>query len=633
MPPGKLIRVLCVHGVGRGSEEPVSEEAWSDALWQGLERVDPEARLEVRFLHYVDIFAGHELTALDCVKAVGKLSASWVTTTVGDLFGARGAPRGDLKDDLRWTAGMVVQWVEDERLRRATRARLAAAIAALDPDAVFAHSLGSLIAYDTFRHAATRGSAEGRTFVSLGSQIGNRAVARSFGGRIEALENARFWRHLFNAEDACFTARLRVSAPNFAQVDTRFDIDGMMDHDAVEYLKHRAVSSAVWAPLRAAVDGPGARGTQAPAPMRRFARPGSQPVREPNRRALLVGIDNYPDPALRLEGCVNDAYAVSALLQERGFGLDAAQPFSRGDDEIRLLVDRRATAGAIRERLAWLLEETRPGDVRFLYYSGHGAQIPGYGASDSIDRLDECLVPYDFDWSRERAILDDQIYELYSQLDYGVRLVMAFDCCHSGGLSRDGGPRVRGLSPPDDVRHRILRWNPDDQTWDERKLAPEVSAGAFGTAQRAASFAGDQGAVRRLGRAYELRSLERRDYDRARADYEHRGPYLPILFQACAEGERAFEHREGTRSGGVFTTTFLDLARRSGGRIALGKIADDIGRRCERLGYDQHPATLYPQPLADTPLVDLFRPPAPAPVRSRSGRARRRGSRRSARST
>ncbi len=526
------IRVLCIHGVGRGSEEPQSEHAWSDALWQGLERTDPNARIEVRFLHYVDIFAGRELTALDCLKAVGKLSASWVTTTVGEMFSARGAPRGDLKDELRWTAGMVVQWVEDETLRRATRARLAAAVRDFAPDVVFAHSLGSLIAYDAFRHVDTRAAIDGRTFVSLGSQIGNRAVARSFGGRIEPLEKARFWHHLFNGEDDCFTARLKVRATNFAELDAFFDVEGMMDHDATEYLKHRCVSKSVWAPLVESRRGGAGRALR-PEPMTsRAARVGTKSVREPNRRALLVGIDAYPDPAVRLEGCVNDVYDVSALLQENGFGLDAGQRYTKQDDEIRVLLDRRATASAIRERLAWLLEDTRPGDVRFFYYSGHGAQIPGYGPSDSVDRLDECLVPHDFDWSRERAILDDQIYEMYSQLDYGVRFVMAFDCCHSGGMSRDGGPRIRGLTPPDDVRHRMLRWDRGQQRWLERKLLPAVPDGRFGNAGEVDSFLGAENSVRRLGRAYDLRALPSRAYNRARDDYDHHGPYLPILFQA-----------------------------------------------------------------------------------------------------
>lgn len=612
MPVHEPIRVLCVHGVGRGSEEPNAEHAWSDALWQGLERADTTARIEIRFLHYLDLFAGRELTALDCLRAVGTLSASWVTTTVGEMFGSRGAPRGDLKDDLRWTAGMVVQWVEDQALRRATRGRLAGAMRQFAPDVVFAHSLGSLVAYDTFRHVDTRAVVADRTFVSFGSQIGNRAVAKSFGGRIEPLDDARFWHHLFNDEDACFTARIRLRAANFAELDAFFDIDGMMDHEATEYLKHRCVSSSVWAPLAESRRGGAGRALR-PEPMTpRAARTGTLSVREPNRRALLVGIDAYPDPAARLEGCVNDVYAVSALLQESGFGLNASDRFTKQDDEIRVLLDRRATASAIRERLEWLLDDARPGDVRLFYYSGHGAQIPGYGPSDSVDRLDECLVPHDFDWSRERAILDDQIYELYSQLEYGVRFVMALDCCHSGGMSRDGGPRVRGLSPPDDVRHRILRWDQGKQRWLERTLQPGIRAERFGDDREVASFLGAEGPMRRLGRAYDLRALPSRAYNRARDDYGHKGPYLPILFQACQEGERAFEHREGSRSGGVFTQTFVELARMSKGSLTIGALPERIQEKCDALGYSQHPTVLHRKEQLRMPISELFEPPVPA---------------------
>src|SRR5678815_3221578 len=90
--------------------------------------------------------------------------------------------------------------------------------------------------------------------------------------------------------------------------------------------------------------------------------------------------------------------------------------------------------------------------IRDSYYSGHGAQIPGYGVGEKVDRKDECLVPHDFDWSREHAVTDDQFYDLYSQLPYDTRFLTIFDCCHSGGMTRDGAARVRGLTPPDDIR-------------------------------------------------------------------------------------------------------------------------------------------------------------------------------------
>lgn len=61
---------------------------------------------------------------------------------------------------------------------------------------------------------------------------------------------------------------------------------------------------------------------------------------------------------------------MSALLQEAGFEAK----------DIRIVLDGRATARAVRERLHWLLDGTRAGDERLFFYSGHGAQIPAYGA-------------------------------------------------------------------------------------------------------------------------------------------------------------------------------------------------------------------------------------------------------------
>ncbi len=57
---------------------------------------------------------------------------------------------------------------------------------------------------------------------------------------------------------------------------------------------------------------------------------------------------------------------MSSVLQESGF-----KP-----DEIRVVLNERATAQGIMERLHWLLEGVRDGDERMLFYSGHGAQIP-----------------------------------------------------------------------------------------------------------------------------------------------------------------------------------------------------------------------------------------------------------------
>jgi hypothetical protein len=323
---------------------------------------------------------------------------------------------------------MVVQWVDNGDLRAAARGKVESAINEHNPHVILAHSLGSLLCYDTFAHEPSRQVVQDRTFVSLGSQIGNPFVRNLFGGRLQSLP-ARFWYHLYNRHDGeAFTWPIRVAAPNFAQVDTEFDVSGMLDHDAVLYLGHAAMMDSVWREII---------GAEAPGPARAMAAPAAaltEPAAPPGpgalperatrpsvasrprttKRALIVGIDNYPDLRDRLDGCLNDAFLMSAVLQECTFSAD----------DIRLVLDNRATTRGILDRLEWLLEDTRPGDQRVFFYSGHGAQLPSYSPDEKVDHKDECLVPHDFDWSPERALLDNQIFDLYSQLPYDAYVVL-----------------------------------------------------------------------------------------------------------------------------------------------------------------------------------------------------------------
>jgi len=121
-------------------------------------------------------------------------------------------------------------------------------------------------------------------------------------------------------------------------------------------------------------------------------------------------INEYPNPKQNLEGCVNDVFLMSALLQGSGFKAE----------EIRVVLNDRATRDGVRERLEWLLDDTKKGDVRFFYYSGHGAQLPAHGMGDYVDQLDETLVLHDFDWTPAHAFTDDDFYALYSQLPYDL---------------------------------------------------------------------------------------------------------------------------------------------------------------------------------------------------------------------
>jgi metacaspase-1 len=272
---------------------------------------------------------------------------------------------------------------------------------------------------------------------------------------------------------------------------------------------------------------------------------------KPKKRALLVGINEYARPGQDLEGCVNDVFLMSALLQESGFAAE----------DIRIVLNNRATHQGVRERLEWLLEDAKDGDVRFFYYSGHGAQLPGYGLGDQVDRLDETLVLHDFDWTPERAFTDDDFYALYSQLPYELRFVTIFDCCHSGSMARAAISKVRGVDPPDDIRHRMLRWDPEREMWVEREIEspnPQFE-------RKLNSEKGTKEARRcshRLGQAMDLRASPPKTLKREAAARGHKGPFLPVLIYASREEEFSFEYQHGSIAHGAFTYCLAKTLRR-----------------------------------------------------------------------
>jgi metacaspase-1 len=170
------------------------------------------------------------------------------------------------------------------------------------------------------------------------------------------------------------------------------------------------------------------------------------------KKALLVGLNRYPDPQNALNGCINDVQQVAALLADR-HGFDA-------DGEIRLLTDERATTAAIVGRLKWLLKGARAGDVLVFHYSGHGAQVRDREGDELADGLDEIICPYDLDW--DDPFTDDDLYAIVKDLPVGVNLTVVLDCCHAGtGLRGPAGParplRARCLRPPADIDHRPTR--------------------------------------------------------------------------------------------------------------------------------------------------------------------------------
>jgi hypothetical protein len=581
----QTLTILGVHGLGDQRHEPWKEK-WEAAVHAAFPETDGVS-LDFRFLSYDDLFDGTEISAAETVEAVAKLAASGVGSMLGR---GRGLFDG-ISEKLRWTAGYVVAWVSDEGFQRETRRLVLDAIREHRPDVILAHSLGSLVTYNALAHPDAHDEAlanplSNARYVTLGSQLGNPFVKRNLtNGRIQPLA-VRSWHHLYNPNDRVFTAPLSVpEMDKFRQVQTTFDTPGwgaagLANHDAELYLTNAATIDNLWEPIAAHTEG-----TRSFAVAPRSARTPAA-VRQRTQKAVLIGINEYPDPAQRLEGCVNDVFTMSSVLQDCGFPADA----------IRVCLDDRATAAAIRERLAWLVEDARGGDELVFYYSGHGTRYADYGPAAEPDHYVETLVPWDFDWTPERSVTDDQIFWLYSQLPYDCRLALIFDCCYAAGMPR-GAQRARGLSPPDDIRHRELKWDGETQMWVARDFE-RINDRFTQDKEVADEYFGRGGATYRIGRGAMLRGLSQSQYRRLKkqGDPSAAGPYLPLIIEACGEDELSYEYRHGAISHGAFTFSLASILRKRK-RISFERLVAETRDRLAELRYPQEPHILGPTEL------------------------------------
>lgn len=134
------------------------------------------------------------------------------------------------------------------------------------------------------------------------------------------------------------------------------------------------------------------------------------------KKAVCIGINNYPGIFNDLKGCVNDANDWSALLQGLGF-------------EVSLMLDSQATRQNVKTALQGLVDGTRAGDIAVFTYSGHGTQVSDAN-SDEGDPYDEALYAYD------GTVVDDELRAILQGLHSQATLVVISDSCFSGSVTR-----------------------------------------------------------------------------------------------------------------------------------------------------------------------------------------------------
>lgn len=133
------------------------------------------------------------------------------------------------------------------------------------------------------------------------------------------------------------------------------------------------------------------------------------------RRALLIGIDNYPAPN-QLKGCVADVNLIRKSLEFNG---DGTKNF-----EVEVMLNEqsgKATMGQIESLFASDL------DVALLYFSGHGCE--NSTGSELVFPLEASSGGY-YKGLQMRSIMD-----IVNQSKAKNKIII-LDCCHAGDFGR-----------------------------------------------------------------------------------------------------------------------------------------------------------------------------------------------------
>jgi hypothetical protein len=187
----------------------------------------------------------------------------------------------------------------------------------------------------------------------------------------------------------------------------------------------------------------------------------------------MIGINKYEKLNIRfqLRGCVNDQKMMRQLITER-FGFNDEDIIwlvsDHGQEEEGQPKPTRENILDALDRLAGMgkyEDETeneafvREGDLVLISYTGHGSRLKEPpDQRDEADGYDSTIVPYDSDRPRPAGrgganldITDDEIFIRLQKIQEKARhVVLYFDCCHSGTISRDlTGEVARSLEEDD----------------------------------------------------------------------------------------------------------------------------------------------------------------------------------------
>ena len=151
------------------------------------------------------------------------------------------------------------------------------------------------------------------------------------------------------------------------------------------------------------------------------------------RRALVIGVGEYKDPAWDRINADNDINYVTDMLGDFHF------------DDVTVLRNSQATKQSITRAFDSLCNRSDKGDIIYIHFSGHGQRVKDLDG-DEEDGYDESWVPYDAyneccaEDRGEKHLIDDEVHQMLSSLRSKVgeegQILVLVDACHSGKSTR-----------------------------------------------------------------------------------------------------------------------------------------------------------------------------------------------------
>lgn len=254
--------------------------------------------------------------------------------------------------------------------------------------------------------------------------------------------------------------------------------------------------------------------------------------------SLHIGLNNI-DPANYpgvpdLNAAVNDAVFWESYAKKLGY-------------ETKSLHNKSATDKAVLDALHGYAAKLKPGDIFLLTYAGHGSQIPNEKGNDFADEKNDqtwCLY--------NRELLDDELFEAFSQFKEGTRILIVSDSCHSGTMAK---------ALPDGSDLSDLLADGLDRAGASRGLR-----------SRKLPLSVEQQVTQRFGKTV-YQPLQKKYKNKAQVE----GVKASVkLLAACQDDQTTFDGE----ANGVFTESFIDLFRNPKFKKATAEtLIDEIRER------------------------------------------------------